>query len=264
MDNLTVSYLQTALYWEDRSANREMLWKKMRQLPPCHVIVLPEMFDTGFTMEPHQIKEQTEKHTLSWMKGSAKELNAAICGSIAVKELGRYYNRFLWVEPDGKVITYDKKHLFRMGREPEHYSPGNSKVIITYKGWKILPLVCYDLRFPVWARNQRKNKVFTYDLLICIASWPASRSLVWKTLLQARALENQAYCVGVNRIGEDQNGLSYSGDSIVLDAKGQPVERSAPWLEHNGIAKLSIKELNDFREKFPVSLDWDPFLLKDH
>jgi len=262
MELLTVSYLQTALFWEDRAANREMLWAKIRQLPSSHIIILPEMFDTGFSMEPDQIKEQSEAHTRSWMLGCARELNSVICGSIVVKDSGRYYNRFHWVDPKGGVTVYDKKHLFRMGQEPLHYSPGNSRVVINYKGWKIMPLVCYDLRFPVWARNERKNNTFTYDMLICVANWPAPRSQAWKTLLEARALENQAYCVGVNRIGQDHNGLSYSGDSVILDARGHCLERSAPCIDHGGTATLSLQELNDFREKFPVSLDWDAFLMK--
>ncbi|MFO8053838.1 MAG: amidohydrolase [Bacteroidales bacterium] len=263
MKDLLISYIQTELFWEDRQANRDMLQKKIESLGGnSHIIVLPEMFDTGFSMKPAGVKEQKAGQTLRWMQELASRLEVVICGSIMVAEAGKYFNRFHWTEPGGRVLTYDKKHLFRMGEEPVHYTGGTERTIIHYRGWNILPLICYDLRFPVWSGNCRTAEGFCYDLLIYVANWPAPRREVWKTLLEARALENQAFCIGVNRVGKDNNGLAYTGDSMVLNAKAEKLMRSAPNIEHEATVAINKDELNSFREKFPVSMDWDAYKLE--
>lgn len=263
MQTLNIIYLQTDIKWEDRKSNLEMLGRKINNIPEdTELIILPEMFDTGFSMEPERLTGDQEDRTLEWMKETAGFFNTALCGSTIAFENGCYYNRFYWIYPDGTALYYDKKHLFRMGREPQHYSAGTEKTIIEYHGWKILPLICYDLRFPVWSMNTVINEHPVFDLLIYVANWPDSRKDVWKTLLKARALENQSYCIGVNRVGKDGNNLQYSGDSIAFSPKGKPIIQSTPYIEDTAYFSLDKKELDKFRKKFPVNLDWDQFEIK--
>lgn len=263
MPDLRVTYLQTNLVWQDRDANRKNMEEKIKNIRQDYdVVILPEMFDTGFSMTPEKVPEQKHNKTLAWMKEMAQKHDTAICGSIMTQKGKHYFNRFYWVDPSAHIYHYDKKHLFRMGDEPKHYTAGKDKTIIHYKGWKILPLVCYDLRFPVWSANQLEDDSIAYDLLIYVANWPAVRSQVWTALLQARALENQAYCIGVNRVGKDGNNLEYSGDSIAFDAKGRLIAQSAPFLEDQASFRLDKQELDDFRKRFPVSYDWDKFKLQ--
>lgn len=258
MSDLTVTIVQTELHWQDAAANRAMFAEKLAKASPAtDLIILPEMFTTGFSMNAPELAEEANGETLRWMQGLAREQKAVLTGSVMVKENFNYYNRLYWVRPDGTYDTYDKKHLFRMAKEHHTYTPGKEKILVELNGWKICPLVCYDLRFPVWSRN-RENE---YDLVLYVANWPKVRSIAWKALLQARAIENVAYCAGVNRIGTDGNGHPYSGDSAIIHPKGHKLLETS---EQEGIhtITLSKQELTDFRESFPAHLDADAFSLK--
>lgn len=260
MQDLNVTYLQYDIVWEDRNANSLKIEEQIAGYDkPTDILILPEMFDTGFSMEPGNVDNQNHEDTVSWMKKVAAEREFVVCGSIMAKEGEKYYNRFYWVTPEGDAPYYDKKHLFRMGMEPRHYSAGSKKMIVEYKGWKILPLICYDLRFPVWSANQLTEDGPEFDLLIYVANWPSVRRDVWISLLKARALENQAYCIGVNRVGIDGSNLLYKGDSTAYDAKGQYIGRSAPGLEDINTVLMKKETLEKFRTKFPVYKDWDQF-----
>lgn len=257
MQDLSVTLIQTPLYWEDAVANRAMLEEKIGSIDKTDVIVLPEMFTTSFTNNASKLAEHSNLHTFKWMKQVAAQSGACVVGSYAVKVGEQYHNRLLWMQPDGIFYTYDKRHSFRMSDEHKVYTSGEKQLVVEYKGWKIAPFICYDLRFPVWSRNT-ENK---YDLAIYVANWPAARAHAWKTLLPARAIENLSYVIGLNRIGIDGLGLDYAGDSVVHDFKGMPL------VELNSVEKietvvLSKKALNDFREVFPAYLDGDGFELK--
>jgi omega-amidase len=287
MQDLSVTIIQTSLYWENPTANLANLEEKIAKISTqSDLIILPEMFTTGFTMNVKTVAEPMNFTTFKWMKQQAKQTKAVITGSYIVKEGENYYNRLLWMRPDGTFEKYDKRHLFRMGGEHHHFAGGSERLIVELKGWKICPLICYDLRFPVWSRNFQQeeggkedvkmgkeigeNSIphiydpiptipnLNYDILIYVANWPAVRSQVWDTLLQARALENQSYCIGVNRVGEDGMGLNYSGNSAVIDFKGNPLfYQKDTEVINNQI--LSKQELDDFRTKFPAYLDADEF-----
>jgi predicted amidohydrolase len=256
--DLRVGLIQTALFWEDRDANLNMFAAKLAQLEgKTDLAVLPEMFTTGFSMRPEKLAEQAGGKTLDWMRTMASEKNMAITGSLIVTESGNYYNRLYVVFPEGSYKQYDKRHLFRMGEENKHYTGGVQKMIFTLKGWRIFPLICYDLRFPVWSRNRGD-----YDLLIYVANWPESRRHVWNALLVARALENQCYVTAVNRIGKDGQQLTYAGDSVVVHPKGHAMSRTLPHEDTVETVTLSMEELERFRKKFPVAKDADDFVLK--
>jgi predicted amidohydrolase len=220
------------------------------------------MFNTGFSIRPENIAQKPEGHAFAWMQQKAKLFDAAICGSILTLENGNYYNRLYWVFPDGSHQQYDKKHLFRLGKEWQIFSPGKQKVIIDYRGWKISPLVCYDLRFPVWSKNRLIDGRHEYDLLIYVANWPAVRRYAWKQLLIARGLENLAYVAGVNRVGQDGHGINHSGDSMLVDAKGQILAQAGDYHKEVLTITISKTELEEFRKNFPFSLDWDDFEIK--
>lgn len=254
MENLNITLVQPDIIWEDREANLKKYSKLLSGVEKTHLIVLPEMFTTGFSMSPEKLKEPMEGASLQWMKALAREKNAAVAGSLIIEEQGKNYNRFLWVFPDGKVEIYDKRHLFTMSGEHLHYSPGNKKLVVEYLGWRFCPLICYDLRFPVWSRNTEN-----YDVLLFVANWPSARHHVWKNLLVARAIENQSYCIGVNRVGTDGTGLNYAGDSALVDSKG-----FASFLGEKEQVKsfeMSFDELHQFRNKFPLLDDRDEFKL---
>ena len=254
---LSVALIQTDIFWEDVIANLAALEEKIAALSgPADVIVLPEMFNAGFTMNT-AVAEPMGLTTTRWMKQISMQTKALIIGSFAVKENGKFYNRLLCVYPDGTYIYNDKRHLFTFGKEHETYTPGNSKQMVSWKGWKIFPLVCYDLRFPVWSRNSVSDY---YDLLIYVANWPAKRSHAWKTLLQARAIENQSYVIGVNRIGTDGNGLHYKGDSVALDYMGEPIGMLSS-AEAEKIVCFSKADMQNYRESFPALEDADDFKL---
>jgi omega-amidase len=267
MDNLKVTLIQSELHWEKKTANLEMFSKKLAAIPArsTDLIVLPEMFNTGFTMKTHEFGESGHALTLEWMAQQSTEKKAVVVGSLIVEENKRYYNRLIWMEPDGTFQKYDKRHLFRMGKEDEHFTPGNKRLIVELKGWKICPMVCYDLRFPVWSRNvdfenqESRTKTSSYDLLIYIANWPEKRNHAWKTLLQARAIENQAYVVGVNRVGTDGHSIDHSGDSAVMDAKGEIISHIPARQEYLEEVELNYDKLMAYRKEFPVGMDADAF-----
>lgn len=255
MENLNITLIQTSLYWEDREKNIQHFTDKINSIvDSTDIIVLPEMFTTGFSMNSGMLAETMDGKTVQWMKQMAKKKNCAITGTIIIKENNSYYNRLFFVKEDGNISCYDKRHLYRMGNENNHFSPGEKRIIIEYKGWRICPLICYDLRFPVWSRN--KND---YDLLIYTASWPEVRVEVWNILLKARALENQVYVAGLNRIGSDGMNLTYTGNSGVYSPKAQLLSSIQPNEDRIETITLSKDKLVDFRAKYPVGLDADNF-----
>jgi omega-amidase len=261
-ETIGIAAVQSSLYWENRERNLEHFTLMLRKIDePVDVIVLPEMFTTGFSMNPAPLAEKTDGPTLAWMRQQAVLYNAVITGSIITEENGQFMNRLLWVRPDGTYETYDKRHLFRMAGEDQHYASGQQPLIVDLKGWKIRPLICYDLRFPVWSRNRWNSdgSIADYDVLIYVANWPERRSNVWKTFLPARAMENQAYVIGVNRIGNDAHQVYHTGDSVILDFKGEPITSALIATEEILTSRLSMKDLVDFRAHFPVGRDADTF-----
>lgn len=257
MNAINVTTIQTHLYWEDIDKNLAHFEEKLNALTEqTDIIVLPEMFTTGFTMNPKALAEQHEGKGLQWMQKTSKEKKCVLVGSISVKDGEKFHNRLYWVMPDGTYQFYDKRHLFQMGKEDLHYTAGNKKIMIEYKGWKICPLICYDLRFPVWSRNRKAN---TYDILIYVANWPEVRSYPWKQLLIARAIENQAYVVGVNRIGQDGNAITHSGDSCIINPRGEVISKTKAHEDISETVNLSFIYLEEFRKVFPVMLDGDEF-----
>jgi predicted amidohydrolase len=264
---MKVTLIQTSLYWEDREKNISHFNRLLNSFKEeTDLIVLPEMFTTGFTMKPESFAETVNGATLQWLREKAGEKNTVITGSVSVEENGKYYNRLYWVEPNGNITSYNKRHLFRMGNEDQHYTMGEKKVITRLKNWNICPLVCYDLRFPVWSRN-KFNEVShgmaaaEYDVLIYVANWPEVRSYPWKQLLIARAIENQCYVIGVNRIGKDGNGFDHSGDSMVINPRGEIISAIKPHEETIQTIELDKNYLEEFRKIFPVGLDADDFKL---
>lgn len=253
---LKITTLQTNLFWEDLTANLNQLEAKLNALVGLSdIIILPEMFTTGFSMNPEKLAETPDGKTLAWLKQQAKKTAAVITGSYIVKEKNHYYNRLVWMQPDGQFQTYDKKHLFSLSEEPKHYTAGQEKLIVAYKGWKICPLICYDLRFPVWSRNTEN-----YDLLIYVANWPEKRAHHWRSLLMARAIENQTYTVGVNRVGNDGNQFYHSGDTSVIDYAGNILVHTAH-LETAITIELNHQKQQDFRNRFRFLADKDAFKL---
>jgi predicted amidohydrolase len=260
--SLKVSIIQSELHWEKVDQNLKMFAQKIEAISkPTDVIVLPEMFNTGFSMDSERLAESMDGKTTLWMKEQAVRSGAVITGSLIISENGNYFNRLIWAQPDGEFYTYDKRHLFRMAGEHNHFTVGEERLIINYKGWRICPLICYDLRFPVWSRNTDKNECPAYDCLIYVANWPAVRKQPWSKLLEARAIENQCYVIGVNRVGDDGKGIDYSGNSVVINPKGDVISGIKENTNMAESVDLSLTELNDFREKFPVSLDGDEFTL---
>ncbi len=253
---ISVSIIQSDIIWEDRLSNLKNYQNKINQIESTDLIVLPEMFTTGFSMNPKDISENMNGETVQWMKDNASKMNSAVCGSIIIEEDDKYFNRFIWVNPDGSIHHYDKKHLFSFAGENENYTSGSDKLIIDYRGWKICPLICYDLRFPVWSRNLEG-----YDLLIYVANWPDKRKLAWKTLLTARAIENQCYVIGVNRIGKDTKNY-YSGDSSIINALGETLYTNSH-IEDTYTTSITKYELNKVRSQLPFLNDKDNFKIID-
>ena len=248
---MKITILQRDIVWADPTRNVQRADEAIDGNPGSDLYVLPEMFSTGFCTQPEGIAEPAENRTVSWMKAKASQTGAAIAGSIAVHEDGRYYNRFHFVTPDGNVTTYDKKHLFTFGGEHNRFTAGSERVIVAYKGFRILLEICYDLRFPVWSRNRGD-----YDMIIYVASWPTPRVEAWKALLTARAIENQCYVVGVNRVGEDP-GNNYCGGSRVIDPYGKIMAECEDGREMEVTAEVDMEVLEAFRAKFPVLDDAD-------
>jgi omega-amidase len=255
---MKISVVQPVIAWEDKSRNFENLTKLISPLfGKTDVVVLPEMFNTGFSMNPAALAEPANAATFRWMKSMSEKGDFGICGSYIVKENRKYYNRFVFVPSDDEIKYYDKRHLFRMGGENQLFSAGKSRLIFSYRGLRISPYICYDLRFPVWSRNTDRCELIIYS-----ANWPDARQNVWNTLLKARAIENQCYVAGSNPVGTDGMGISYSGESVIINPRGE-IMKSAENKSNTSItAEISLKELNDFREKFPVLNDADEFTLK--
>jgi predicted amidohydrolase len=255
--NLNVSLVQPDLIWENTEKNLSRLEGLiMKADDPKDLIILPELFSTGFTMHTSSLAENMEGPTILWLKKMASALSCCITGSLIIKEGENYFNRLVFMYPSGKFDVYDKRHLFRIGKEHQYYNPGTKKLIVEYKNWLIRPLICYDLRFPVWSRN-----CMDYDILIYVASWPESRKNVWEALLRARAIENQCYVIGVNRIGKDGNQINHTGESVVFDYKGNPILSLPENIETIDSVILNKEELIQFRSTFPVQLDADKFTL---
>ncbi len=256
-NELKVVGIQMDLIWENARENRNRFHEKINRInESIDLIVLPEMFTTGFTMNPSSVAENMSDETSCWMQEIAKEKNCAITGSVIISENGNFYNRLFFIHPSGKIEAYNKKHSFTLAGEDKVYRSGNEKLLVDYKGWKICPLICYDLRFPVWSRN-----VENYDLLLYPANWPTSRISAWDTLLKARAIENMSYVVGVNRIGEDANGYQYSGNSLIVDYLGNEIATLKP--NEKGIIQATLHKENQdkTRSKLGFLEDKDAFTL---
>jgi len=280
MSHLTFTIIQTNLHWEDKAANLQMLEQKINSIQhPTQIIVLPEMFNTGFSMNPASLAEEMNGPTVEWMKRIATEKKVILTGSIMIKETGEsqaaqsgqtnFYNRLIWMLPNGQYGVYDKRHRFAYAGEDNHFSAGTKRLIASVNGWKINLQVCYDLRFPVWARQQaptspptplqkRGEEELEYDVLIYVANWPERRIHAWKTLLTARAIENQCYVIGVNRTGDDGNNIHYSGNSMVIDGMGEVLYEKTNDEDIHTIT-LSKEKLQDIRTKLPFLKDADDF-----
>ncbi len=263
MQDLRLTLVQGATRWHDPAGNREYYGSLIAPLAgKTDLVLLPETFTSGFSNEAIHNAETMDGPTVAWLRERARELDAALTGSVQLRVGDGVFNRLLFVTPDGEVRHYDKRHLFRYADEHKRYAAGRERMVVDWKGWRICPLVCYDLRFPVFSRNRHEpQRGFDYDLVLFVANWPAARSHAWRMLLRARAIENLSYCAGLNRVGVDGNQLPYSGDSVVLDCLGQPmVELGAQ--EQTITVALDHAALTAFREKFPAWMDADVFDLK--
>lgn len=263
-NNLKITLVQTKLHWENIDANIVMLDEQLKGIKKnsTHLIVLPEMFTTGFTMNAAKYFNRMNDTATEWMRFIARQKNCSICGSLIIKEKEKYYNRFIWIDANGGTQFYDKRHLFRMANEHMTYNAGDKHLVVELNGWKIMPQVCYDLRFPVWSRNSATDGNLKYDVLLYVANWPERRKQAWKQLLIARAIENQCYCVGLNRVGKDGNGLNYTGDSAAIDFLGNTISKIAP--SRNSITQITLElpALQKYRKDFPAYMDADAFELK--
>lgn len=270
MSTLTITTIQTNLFWEDKRANLQMLEEKIAALSTkTEIVVLPEMFSTGFSMQPQLFAEDMQGEAIAWMKRVSGENGIILTGSLIISEEGKYFNRLIWMLPNGQFGQYDKRHLFAYAGEHEHYTAGNKRLIASVKGWKINLQVCYDLRFPVWSRQapsqpppdgEEKTMAAEYDVLMYVANWPEKRSHAWKTLLCARAIENQCYVIGVNRVGNDGNNIYHSGNTLVIDPMGQVLYHMADEEDINTIT-LSKEKLEEVRTRFPFWKDGDAFII---
>ena len=266
-NTLTFTLVQTQLYWEDKAANLTMLETKINAIQNhTEIVVLPEMFSTGFSMKPKLLAETMDGECVNWMKKLAIEKKTIIVGSLIIVEDKKYYNRLIWMLPNGQYGYYNKRHCFGYADEDEHYQAGEKRLIASVKGWKINLQICYDLRFPVWARqapaslDKQNDDTPEYDVLLYVANWPQRRSHAWQTLLTARAIENQAYVIGVNRVGKDGNNIYHSGNSMVIDALGETLYHKADEEDVFTIT-LQKKSLEETRNKFPFLKDADSFNL---
>jgi len=258
MQDLKVAGIQYSISWKDKEANFRLIEEELTSIGEQDLIVLPEMFQTGFCFDKEELAEDMESSkTISWMRHWAGKTRAVLTGSLIIKEGDSYFNRLIWMRPDGEYSTYDKRHLFSMSDEPKHFTAGGEKLFTELKGWKICPMVCYDLRFPVWIRNTNG-----YDVLIMVANWPERRSVHWEKLLQARAIENQCYVIGVNRVGDDGNGIYHDGRSAIIDTQGNVMYEA---IHDQAVLKavLTKEELTKTRRYMPFLKDADRFEIGD-
>ena len=257
MRDLTVSLIQTELAWEDVSANLIMFEERLSAIDKStDLIILPEMFASGFTMNASKVAQSMDGAAVQWLRTRARRSEAVVAGSLVIEEKGRYFNRLVWAQPDGDLVTYDKRHLFRMSGEEKVYHAGDCLVTVELHGWKIRPFICYDLRFPLWTRNWSNG----YDVALFVANWPARRSAHWQMLLRARAVENQSYVIGVNRVGVDGNDVVYSGDSMIIDPAGRDLFHQ-PQDVCEVTMTLSRNNLEKYRREFPAWMDADHEML---
>ena len=262
MEDLRITFIQADLQWQDKQANLEHFSELLKEVPSeTDLILLPETFNTAFPVDPTVFAETTDGPTMQWMRQKAHELNAVICGTLLLEVDGHYHNSLVWMRPDGCFELYHKRHTFTLGGETLPVERGDEPLIVELNGWRIKPMVCYDIRFPVWSKNHFENGHYEYDLGIYLANFPDSRMNVWNTLLKARAIENQAYFIGVNRVGDDPEEVHYSGHSQLISPKGKVISTATADTETVVSCILDYKELQSFREKFPVGMDWDPFTL---
>ncbi|MBP5797538.1 MAG: nitrilase family protein [Bacteroidales bacterium] len=260
MSELRISLIQADLRWEDPDGNRTHFDQLLKEVPTgADLVLLPETFNTGFPVDPLKFAETQDGPTMNWLSNKAQELNAVICGTMLLNIDGHYHNSLVWMRPDGSYALYNKRHTFAIGGEKEPIEPGKAPLVVELKGWKIKPMICYDIRFPLWARNHYQNGVYDYDLGLYLANFPESRIEVWNTLLKARAIENQTYYIGVNRIGDDPEGVHYNGKSQMINARGEILCLAEPDQETVLSFALDYEALQHFREKFPVGKDWDSF-----
>jgi omega-amidase len=252
---MKISVIQPDLVWEDKAANFANLGKLISPLyGNTDLVVLPEMFNTGFSMNPERLNEPPQAETFIWMKNISEKGNFGLCGSYTVKDQDNFFNRWVFVAPGNDYQYYDKRHLFNMGGEDKMFSSGNNRLVFSFRGVRISPYICYDLRFPVWSRNRNDC-----DLIIYAANWPECRINVWNTLLSARAIENQCFVAGSNRIGTDGAGIKYCGDSMIINPRGEIIKSASLNYETSVTCEISMTELSDFRNKFPVQNDADDF-----
>jgi omega-amidase len=255
---MKITLVQPDILWENKAGNLERLGELISRITDeTDIIVLPEMFSTGFSMNPADLSEVPDSVSPEWMRSIAENQNSGICGSYIVSLGNQYYNRWIFVSPDGETWSYDKRHLFSPGGEDKLFTRGSERIVFNFRGLRICPNICYDLRFPVWSRNRND-----YDILINSSNWPESRNDVWITLLKARALENQCYVAGVNRTGIDGTGIKYCGDSMIIGPKGETIASCGQNTESVITGEISLSDLADFREKFPVLDDRDDFNLE--
>lgn len=254
--NLEIALLQSRLCWLDPDANRTHYGELIANCRDADIALLPEVFTTGFDGNARDCAETMDGDTVAWLKATSQQFQIAVCGSIIIENEGKFFNRMLFAHPDGQLDHYDKRHLFRMAGEHKRYAGGDSQTIVHYQGWRIALMVCYDLRFPVWCRNQGD-----YDALLFVANWPSPRRMHWRQLLIARAIENQAFVAGTNRIGSDANGLDYSGDSLLINPQGEILVDAA---DGDGVFRGNCQwqNLQDYRERFPCHLDADRFTIE--
>ena len=267
MESLRFSLIQTNLIWEEKQSNLKHFEEKIASIQePTNIVVLPEMFSTGFSMQPEMLAESMDGETVEWMKEIASKKNVILTGSVIIKEDDQFFNRLLWVLPNGQIGHYNKRHCFSLAGEDQHYAPGSKRAIATVGGWRINLQICYDLRFPVWARQQLQQDdegVYPeYDVILYVANWPASRSHAWKTLLTARAIENQSFVIGVNRIGADGNGTQHAGDSMAIDPLGEVLYHAVDKDEVTTVC-LNKDSLDKVRERFPFWSDADSFFISE-
>jgi omega-amidase len=263
MEDLHITLIQSDIFWEDAIKNIEYFGSVIDAMSiPTDLIVLPEMFNTGFSISPQKCAETTNGPAMDFMREKASSKNLMIIGSIMTEDQGVYFNRLICMPPVGNFDKYDKRHLFRLSEEYKIMKSGRTKTIVNWKGWKILPLVCYDLRFPVWSRNTWKNGSYAYDILLYVANWPKSRSDIWKALLIARAIENQCYVIGVNRIGKDGYGTDHSGNSMIINPDGTILVSEGKEKPAVLQSRVSMDKLREFRKSYPFAPDWDLFKIQ--